>query len=59
MTELVYTLREACQILKFSRTTMWRLLKDGKITSFSYPDSNRVYFHQDEIQRFIETSKAK
>lgn len=54
----VYTLQEACKLLKISRSTLWRLLKNHKIQSFSYPDSNRVYFLSSEVQRFLLDSSS-
>lgn len=57
---MVYTLKETYQLLRFSRTKMWKLIKDRKISSFNYPDSNRIYFHYEEIQRFLsEETKAE
>lgn len=55
----VYTLQEACKLLKISRSTLWRLLKNHKIQSFSYPNSKRVYFLNEEIQRFLNDSSSQ
>lgn len=55
MNEIVYSLRETCQILKIGRTKLWKLMKEGEIKSFKYPESNRVYFKKEAIEEFLNT----
>ena len=49
--KLVFTIEEACQILKVSRTTIWRLVRRKKLKTFRI--GRRVLFTLEALQDFL------
>jgi excisionase family DNA binding protein len=55
--ESLLTLQEAADKLGISKVTLWRWIKDGKLTAVKL--SRRiVYVRKDEIDRFLKTSET-
>ena len=48
---LLNTLEDACQRLRLSRTTLWRLLRDGKLLGLRV--GKRTMIPEDELIRFL------
>lgn len=51
---------EAAKILKISRATLWRYIKDGRLTAIRY-STKKVLIRREEIDRFImqaETNRS-
>jgi len=47
----VLTLNEVAQILRVTRTTIWRMMKDGRLRKMDYWGHAR--FRQDEVERLV------
>ncbi len=47
----VLTLNEVAQILRVTRTTIWRMMKDGRLRRMDY--WGRARFRQDEVERLM------
>ncbi len=46
-------IQEACQLLGISRTTLWRLVRDGKVKSSKI--GRRVILHKNDLVTFLES----
>lgn len=48
----IYTLPEVCEILKVSKWTIYKWVKEGKIQYTRFP-GNQLRFHEEELKRII------
>lgn len=51
----LYTSKEAMKILKVSRTTLYRIVKNGDLKQIKV--GGAIRFTEDEINRFLDTLK--
>lgn len=49
---LVYSISDATQVLGIGRTTLYQLIKDGKITSFKL--GARTFIRHEDLVAFVE-----
>jgi hypothetical protein len=42
---------ETCELLKFSKTSLWKHTKSGKLTCYGL--GNRVYYKKDEVLKSL------
>jgi len=54
---VLYTTKEAMELLKVSRTTLYRLVKNQGLKSIKV--GGTIRFTEDEINRFLEELKGK
>lgn len=53
----LYTIKETLDILRISRTTLYRLIDKGELTPVKI--SKKVLFTEEEINKFIENIKSE
>jgi excisionase family DNA binding protein len=59
MTKLdVVSVHEAADMLHISRTTLWRYIKEGKISSLKY-STKKTLIKREELERFIRESEGR
>lgn len=54
---MLYTTKEAMEILKVSRTTLYRIVKNGDLKSIKV--GGGIRFTEDEINRYLDDLKSK
>jgi excisionase family DNA binding protein len=52
----VVSMQDAAKILHISRTTLWRYIKDGKISALKY-STKKVLIKLEELERFVRESE--
>ena len=52
----VVPVQEAARILRVSRTTLWRYIKEGKISALKY-SAKKILIRKKELERFIRDSE--
>jgi excisionase family DNA binding protein len=50
-------LKEVPEILKVSKATLWRYIKQGKISVVRYSE-RKVFVRKEELERFIRESET-
>jgi excisionase family DNA binding protein len=50
---MLVSVREACATLAVSRTTLWRLVNDGRVPRPVQVSPGRVAFRAEELQAFV------
>jgi len=49
--DILLTRTEVCDLMKISKTTLWKWTKNGKITAYGM--GNRVYFKKQELLKSL------
>jgi excisionase family DNA binding protein len=57
LTQKLYSVNEACHLLKVSRRTLQRY-RDNGLLSFTQV-KNKIMFQKDDIEQFIKSNKVK
>jgi putative molybdopterin biosynthesis protein len=53
--EKLYTIKEVAEMLRVSKVTLYRMMKDGKIQTVKL--GRKTLFTEEELDRFIESLK--
>ncbi len=57
MPERLYGVKETCSYLGISRTTLYRLMKDGELVAMTI--YGKLLFDKNDLDGFIEKAKQK
>jgi len=53
----LFTKKEVQEFLSVSETTVRKLVNEGILTKYSFPNSRRVYFKKSEVQEVLFNKK--
>ena len=56
--KLVFTAKEVCEILDICRTSLWKLVKSGKLKRL-YTGTRRLLFAVKTVEEFINNNQTK
>lgn len=55
--EKLYTIKEVAEMLRVSKVTLYRMMRDGKIQTVKM--GRKTLFKESELNRFIESLNGK